>query len=308
MRRTAWRIEVAMGLLLDTVNDALRPLPGPAVVLRRSAAGDIELAPDDGGDDAGADPGSLTLYRLQKDGGEQPPLAPPRGPSAIDQGAPAGAAGVDGVVASEMARIAHPLVNRRDGLERGEEITRHGVERESSVDRQSGLLSVSPVPAGSLSSPGSVPASSLLATNVEVVVPVVTTAPAQRMDGSAVGRQVARGAPSEDLSPAHTALAAAGIGQTAASHRGAPAAHAAAIAAAVVAQAMPATAPRQTAATPAVWQGKRAAADALQPGGLRIGRIDVTVLGQAPHANAPAASAAPLADNHFLSRNYLRRT
>ncbi len=64
-----------MGILSDTLNDALRPLPAPGSWLRRSQDLHIEAAPlelEEPDDEGGA----LTLYRLQKDGGGGLPAVP----------------------------------------------------------------------------------------------------------------------------------------------------------------------------------------------------------------------------------------
>jgi len=77
-----------MGLLQDTVRDARRPLPA-SFALRRSAADASPIETDDPPEPA--DPGALTVYRLQKEGGSAPPMASPAGPRpAREAGAPAG--------------------------------------------------------------------------------------------------------------------------------------------------------------------------------------------------------------------------
>lgn len=82
-----------------------------------------------------------------------------------------------------------------------------------------------------------------------------------------------------------------------------------AVPAQVYAQPQPRSQPASRAQTPTTASGPRAAmrADPPAAAGLHIGRIDVTVLAQAPRP-APAAPTSPLLDSQFLSRNYLRRT
>jgi len=292
-----------MGLLLDTVNDALRPLP-PSLVLRRSAAGDEDVPADDA---PGGDPGALTVYRLQKEGGT-PPAAPPHGPSAIGQGAPRGAAGADGVVQGENLRIDHPLIGLKDGLDRGEKITREAHVQEASPNRRSEPSAVSRPAPGAQSPAAGVPVSSSVATSGEVVVPVVVNAPAQRLDARIGGSREARGAPSEDLhAPVEAPGAAAAAPRVVPSaprepEAGVPAAAAAPVTPTAGAPPRP---PQDVARGAAAGTAGRPATPAPSVGGLHIGRIEVTVLA-APARPAPAA--APLAESQFLSRHYLRRT
>jgi hypothetical protein len=77
----------------------------------------------------------------------------------------------------------------------------------------------------------------------------------------------------------------------------------------VYAQPQPRSQPASRVQTPTTASGPRTTTRADPPAaaGLHIGRIDVTVLAQAPRP-APAAPTSPLLDSQFLSRNYLRRT
>lgn len=280
-----------MGALLDTVTDALRPLPGAAPVLRRAAADMAELPADEG---EGADSGALTLYRLQKEGGVSPPLAPLHGPSTPDPAAPPGAGKVGGVANEGTRRIAHPRIGREDGLERGEQGTRHTVERRTESLQQSKLIIESPVPLRSASG------SSKSAQEVAVVVPVVVSASVEHSGGTVNRSQVAHGVPSEDLQAAGRSAddAVAPAPVLPAQAHAAPPRIEPAVAEAPARRAVP--------SAPPLARGGRPSADSAAPGGLRIGRIEVTVLAEAPPAR-PAPAAAP-ADSHFLSRHYLRRT
>ncbi|MDM0030050.1 hypothetical protein [Variovorax saccharolyticus] len=300
-----------MDLLLDTVNDALRPLPGSAPVLRRSAAGPADLPPDDMGDSA--DPSALTVYRLQKEGGTPPPAAPLHGPSTIGQGAFHRAAGPDGVVNS----IDHPLVSLKDGLERGEKITREVHGQEALSNRQFESSSVSPALSGAQSHEVAASVSHLAETSDEEIYPDVANAPAQRHYGKIGGSRVAGGAPSEDLlvTPAepsgidNTAPAKAQPGSRAnAAVRETSARQAASARAQTQVQATAQSAPEARGpGSPSLARRTPARHAPESTSGLHIGRIEVTVLAQAPRP-APRAAGQPPVDSQFLSRNYLRRT
>lgn len=294
-----------MGALHDTVADALRPLPGAAPVLRRAAMDDAEWPTAEGD---GTDNGALTLYRLQKDGGVSPPLAPLHGPSTPDPAAPSGAGKVGGLADEETRRIAHPRIGREHGLERGEQGTRHTVERRAESLQQSKLIIESPVPLRSASG------SSKSAPGDSAVVPVVASASVERPDGTVNRSQVARGVPSEDLQAVRHRVTGADAPAAGWPAPGVAAPRSGASAEALTPRGREAPVPdapgtpahRPPPAAPAAARQGRPSADATAPGGLRIGRIEVTVLADAPPAR-PAAAAAPT-DSHFLSRHYLRRT
>ncbi|MBX3607170.1 MAG: hypothetical protein KF788_17965 [Piscinibacter sp.] len=296
-----------MGALLDTIADALRPLPGaPNAVLRRAPAGAAEPLPDEVEADDGA---ALTVYRLQKDGGDSsPPLAPLHGPSTPDSAAPNGAGSVGG--ADERSdRIAHPWIGRKDGLERGEQRTRHTVERRAESLSQSRLSPEFPVPSSSVS------VTSRPAPSVAVEVPVVVSAPVERTYEAVKMREPARGAPSEDLLQGAMPQIDDGPGEVLASgpqrleSTGEPAVVAAPLAERAPPPALHLATVAQRDVPPATPQRAtpRAPPQPPAPGGLRIGRIEVTVLADAPRAKPEVPAAAPL-DSRFLSRHYLRRT
>ncbi len=296
-----------MGALLDTVNDALRPLPGAAPVLRRAAMDAAEVPNDEG---EGTDSAALTLYRLQKDGGVSPPVAPLRGPSTPDPAASSEAGQVGGVANEATRRTAHPRIGHEHGLERGEQGTRHVVERKLGSLQQSRLIIEPPVPRRTTSG------FSRSATAASAPSPVVASAPVERVDVAVNRSKVARGAPSEDpqrlgagdrAEAAQDSLTPGGVAPPQGVYTRADDGAAPPLGQPPHETVPPLSARRVTPSAPvsAPVQVARAAPAMAAPGGLRIGRIEVTVLAEA--APARPAAAAP-GDGHVLSRHYLRRT
>lgn len=307
-----------MGILDDTLLDASRPLP--QLTLRR-AAGDAvpEFAPEPA-DDPGE---ALTVYRLQKDGGGNPPVAPPA-PRAVD--AVSGAAGPLHAPVGKFDDATLQFVNSIEGLEtgKGQASTRNS----DATDRQERL--VSPDPSHRLDY-GASTGSSVFSNRV----PSPSDDPGKFVHriGSSDGmrRATGRGAPSgEPVTPSPDAALPANRGPgafpPAAGQRAGEAAAAGAVdgfgveasagvsppAAAAVGerrrQAAPLAAPpapaaaARPAAVPAAAPRMQAASPPAAPR-LSIGRIEVTVLA----APQPAPKPAPAPSDAFLSKHYLRR-
>lgn len=121
-----------MGLLNDTLIDAMRPLPESGSRLRRSADPNIEAAPE-AMEDAMDESGALTIYRLQKDGSSGLPAVPSdlrAGDAGMQLHDPLSAPAVN-----SREHDASPRVDIwKSGLETGER--QESVTRSEAKDRQ----------------------------------------------------------------------------------------------------------------------------------------------------------------------------
>jgi hypothetical protein len=181
-----------MGILDDTLSDAGRPLP-QSIVRRAATAATTEFDPEPPADNGGA----LTVYRLQKDGGSIPPVAP-AAPRVLDAGvsterplhAPVGFS----------CDASHQFMISIDGLETGKEPVR--TWNSDATDRQERLFS--PVASHRLSY-GEWTGSSISSNQL----PSPSDDPGklvQRIDSSdGMRRKTGRGAPSGDTSAASAA-------------------------------------------------------------------------------------------------------
>ncbi len=317
-----------MGILDDTLRDADRPLP--TRVLRRAMAGEAPAeAPPDEGD-------GLTLYRLQKHGATTAPLAPPA-PRAVEAGAPAARPfhAPVGIVIDASPQYGTSM----DGLAtgKGQESSRNSdaTDRQQSSMSPDSLLRLDYDVATGVSIRSRQTPSPF--DNFGNSVQRTDSSDGMRRE---TGRGAASGDPNNDTVAPAAAMpspdsAAAISPMPDGTARETPAAvPGEALAAAVASPATPAGAPPRTgrqpasaiaptssrparvvAAPPAVRSpvSARVAADgppaAARPEPhdtaprLAIGRIEVTVLGEAKPAPKPRAAA----DDAFLSKHYLRR-
>jgi len=101
-----------MGLLTDTIADALRSVPDAGSVVRRAHRGMVP-APADESALPDEDPGALTVYRLQKDGGHVSPRAPSAKPVTVERG-PSSSSRSPAMVGSEGAVSATNAFEQRD--------------------------------------------------------------------------------------------------------------------------------------------------------------------------------------------------
>jgi hypothetical protein len=322
-----------MGILDDTLSDASRPLP--QLTVRRAPADAPEFDSEPPADDGGA----LTVYRLQKDGGQLPPVAPPA-LRALDAGS-SDAGSLHAPVGYFYDASRQSFISI-DGLETGKEPVR--TWNSDATDKQE--RSVSPDFSHRLSygvSTGSSISSSQVPSPFDYSGKLV-----QRIDSSdGMRRTTGRGAPSGEPSPLAAAAATpadAGAGRTLASAssetdgRSIEATSAAVHTCPVIptdSLARPASEPSRESddaapgtplATTATGTGsRRVASDRFTPASprpqaseqssarsgnalaatpqLSIGRIDVTVIAPAQPPSRPPA--AP--NDAFLSKHYLRR-
>lgn len=307
-----------MGLFADTLADATRPLP--RATLRRmadaSAPSCDEPEPQDEGE-------ALTVYRLQKDGGKEPP-APPA-PRAVDAAATAQGS-LHAPVGDFDVDATLQFVTSIDGLETGKE--QASLRTLGVTDEQEQLVSPDSLHRFHYAvATGSSVASNLAPSPLDHRGDLVS-----RIDSSdGMRRATGRGAPSGDPFPAAAPVAAASTAMPAAA-AATPASPDAASAA--IRQAMPGTHsanPAEAAHTAAVElatattatvraDSPHAATGHAMPTAfqappmrssttdtaprLSIGRIEVTVVS----APQPARAASrPAGDDAFLSRHYLRR-
>lgn len=142
-----------MGMLDDIVQDARRTVPG-GMVLRRSAV-DATMPIDTDDTPEPADEGALTVYRLQKEGGSNPPKASPGPYPSDDTGMQAGR--LEGVAVVNHGAL-RPVRKVIDRLETGQDRL---LEMQSDVsgvaasrvleDPGPSLMNAGPVSAGSVS-------------------------------------------------------------------------------------------------------------------------------------------------------------
>src|SRR5574340_471600 len=124
-----------MGILDDTLADAARPLP--TAVLRRAP---IDGAPEFDPEPVAEPSDDLTVYRLQKDGGNIPPPAPPV-PRAVDAGAPEARPLHAPVGIVNDASLQFVISN--EGLETGKEPV--STRNLDATDKQQRLVSTDPI-------------------------------------------------------------------------------------------------------------------------------------------------------------------
>lgn len=319
-----------MGILDDTLSDASRPLP--RLTVRRAPADAPEFDSEPPADDGDA----LTVYRLQKDGGHLPPVAPPA-PRALDAGSfDAGSLHAPVGYFYDASRQSFISI---DGLETGKEPVR--TWNSDATDKQERLASPDfshRLSYGVLT--GSSISSSQVPSPFDYSGKLV-----QRIDSSdGMRRTTGRGAPSGEPSPlvAATATPAATSGATTSASEADDRTIAATGPDASAHSALPADSRAQPAseqsrerayaardtspATTGTGAGSRRVASAgfmpaspRPPAGgqnsarsgtalaaapqLSIGRIDVTVIAPAqPPARPPTAPS-----DAFLSKHYLRR-
>jgi hypothetical protein len=309
-----------MSLLAATIADAQRPLPdrGGTFLVQRAAVEEPEPEMIQAGD-----PVALTVYRLQKDGANAiAPAAPARGSATTSRDGPSTGikhaydVGDPGVANRHVERRAFPFVG-----ERKESNVRES--RFASTEARVSEVQSLPIPSPTGVDTLSAQAASIASTS-DVDSQSETSGPTEHRYER---RRVARSAPSEDpndaqaptaavreVAPAERLAEPATSGDIAADVAAAIAAaapvlaHAAAESApdaAYAARVASAVAPRaQYAAPPRVVAP--AATDSAAPR-VHIGRIDVTVLADAPVPGAGARGGADSSDRHFLSRHYLRR-
>lgn len=307
-----------MGLLADTIDDARRPLPngGGSLLVRRSALGEIEPNADEAGD-----PAALTVYRLQKEGASAiASVAPARGSIKVSQDGPS--TGINHAFDVGDPGNADMRVGKQPlPFMRGKKESNVRESRFVSTETQMSNVGSSSIPSLSVGSSSLQTASNV--SNSEADSQSETSRQTEHSHG---WRRVARSAPSEDLGSEVADVGAEASGASAASVAAArdlanalgnvagAANIADVVAVAAVVEAAAVGDVAGFAGSPDALHAAHAVRGVSAPGTsaadergprVHIGRIDVTVLADAP-APAPRVGADG-GDRHFLSRHYLRR-